>query len=503
MTADYDVLILGAGISGIGMACHLARECPEKRVAILERRNAIGGTWDLFRYPGIRSDSDMFSFGYAFRPWHDYKVLADGPSIRQYIADTAREYGVDRYIRFGVKVEAASWSTEQRRWTVIARQQDTGEALTFTCQYLVPCTGYYNHDHGYLPHFAGQERFNGLRIHPQHWPEDLDYHGKRVVVIGSGATAVTLVPAMAGKATHVTMLQRSPGYIFSVPAYDKISATLDRVLPTRWVYRLARWRNIRMQRLIYKAARRWPRRIRSWLLAHVEKQVGTGVDMRHFTPGYNPWDERLCAVPDGDLFTVIREGKASVVTDHIETLTEDGILLKSGKVLKADIIVTATGLQLQSLGGMTLRVNGRQLGPGDLMTYKGVLLQDVPNLAYLFGYTNAPWTLKIDMAASYVCRLLKHMDAGDFDMVTAHAPSDEMLDESILGSLQSGYVQRGQGVLPRQGRGLPWRVLHNLEADRKMLLKQAIADPALEFKRAGSRAAPSSARMADPRALSV
>ncbi|PCE32431.1 flavin-containing monooxygenase [Burkholderia ubonensis] len=503
MKTDYDVLIIGAGISGIGMACHLARACPDKRVAILERRNAIGGTWDLFRYPGIRSDSDMFSFGYAFRPWHDYKVLADGPSIRQYIADTAREHGVDRFIHFGVKIDDARWSTEQRRWTVSARHEDSGDTSTFTCNYLVPCTGYYNHDRGYLPHFPGQERFTGLRIHPQHWPEELDYRGKRVVVIGSGATAVTLVPAMAGRAAHVTMLQRSPSYIFSVPAYDKISAVLDRVLPTRWVYGMARWRNIRLQRFIYKAAKRWPRRIRSWLLAHVEKQVGDGVDMRHFTPGYNPWDERLCAVPDGDLFKVIRAGKASVVTDHIETFTENGILLKSGKVLHADIIVTATGLQLQSLGGMKLHVDGRQLDISALMTYKGVLLQDVPNFAYLFGYTNAPWTLKVDMAATYVCRLMKHMDAEGFDMVTAHAPSGEMLDESILGSLQSGYVQRGQGVLPRQGQALPWRVLHNLEADREMLLKETIADPVLEFRRPGSGVPASPARRADKRTVSA
>ncbi|MBU9375909.1 NAD(P)/FAD-dependent oxidoreductase [Burkholderia multivorans] len=488
MKTDFDVLIIGAGISGIGMACHLARECPDKRVGILERRHAIGGTWDLFRYPGIRSDSDMFSFGYQFRPWHEYKVLADGPSIRQYVADTAREHGVDRLIRFGVRIDGASWSTERCRWTVSARQEDTGEALTFTCAYLIPCTGYYNHDQGYLPDFPGQERFKGLRVHPQHWPEELDYRGKRVVVIGSGATAVTLVPAMAGRAAHVTMLQRSPSYIFSVPAYDKISAALDRVLPTRWVYGLARWRNIRLQRLIYKAAKRWPRPVRAWLLSHVEKRVGGGVDMRHFTPKYNPWDERLCAVPDGDLFKVLREGKASVVTDHIETFTESGILLKSGKTLEADIIVTATGLQLQSLGGMSLHVDGRHVEVGKTMTYKGVLMQDVPNFAYLFGYTNAPWTLKIDMAANYVCRLLKHMDAEGFQTVTAHAPGGEMLDESILGSLQSGYVQRGQDVLPRQGRALPWRVLHSLEADRDMLLKDGIVDSALVFRRAASGA---------------
>jgi monooxygenase len=496
---DYDVLIIGAGLSGIGMACHLARACPGKRVGILERRSAIGGTWDLFRYPGIRSDSDMFSFGYKFRPWHEYKVLADGPSIRKYIADTAREYGVDRQIHYGVKTEGASWSSEQRRWTVHARQEDSGETTTFTCNYLIPCTGYYNHDKGYLPPFPGQERFKGLRIHPQFWPEDLDYSGKRVVIIGSGATAVTLVPAMAGKAAHVTMLQRSPGYIFSVPAYDKISAVLNHVLPARWVYEFARWRNIRLQRLIYKAAKRWPRQVRSRLLSHVEKQVGNGVDMRHFTPRYNPWEERLCAVPDGDLFTALRNGKAHVVTDHIETFIENGIVLKSGKVLEADIVITATGLELQSLGGMSLEVDGGPLRTCELMTYKGVLLQNVPNLAYLFGYTNAPWTLKIDMAASYVCRLMNYMDAQGFDTVTAHATADEMLDESILGSLQSGYVQRGQSVLPRQGRALPWRVLHSLEADREMLLKDGIADAALEFKRPDTGAGASLSQLAERR----
>ncbi|MGU7778914.1 flavin-containing monooxygenase [Burkholderia sp. PU8-34] len=503
MNADYDVLIIGAGISGIGIACHLARECPGKRVGILERRNAIGGTWDLFRYPGIRSDSDMFSFGYRFRPWHDYKVLADGPSIRRYIADTAREHGVDRLIHFGVRIDDASWSTEQRRWTVSARHEGTGQTSTFTCKTLVPCTGYYNHDQGFLPDFPGQARFKGLRIHPQHWPDDLDYRGKRVVVIGSGATAVTLVPAMADKAAHVTMLQRSPSYIFSVPAYDKLSAALDRVLPTRWVYGIARWRNIRLQRFLYKAAKRWPRRIRSWLLSHVEKQLGGGVDMRHFTPNYNPWDERLCAVPDGDLFKVLRDGRASVVTDHIDTFTENGILLKSGQTLEADVIVTATGLQLQSLGGMNVHVDGRRIEVSNVMTYKGVLVQDVPNFAYLFGYTNAPWTLKVDMAAAYVCRLLKHMDEEGLDMVTARAPNDEMLDESILGSLQSGYVQRGQSVLPRQGRALPWRVLHSLEADREMLLKDAIADPALEFRRAVTGADASIARLANRQAASA
>lgn len=494
MKTDYDVLIIGAGLSGIGMACHLAEACPDKRVGILERRSVIGGTWDLFRYPGIRSDSDMFSFGYRFRPWHELKVLADGQSIRRYIVETAREYGVDKWIRFGMKILRAAWSSEQQCWTVTAQQEGSHETSTVTTRFLVPCTGYYNYDQGYLPDFPGYERFNGTLIHPQHWPESFDCRGKRVVVIGSGATAVTLVPNLAGTAAHVTMLQRSPSYIFSVPAFDKVSAVLQKVLPARWVYGLARWRNIRLQRLIYKASKRWPQRVRAWLLSHVEQQLGSGAAMHHFTPRYSPWDERLCAVPDGDLFKVIREGKASVVTDHIETFTETGIRLKSGKTLDADIIITATGLQLQSLGGMEVQVDGQPRSAGSLMTYKGVLMQDVPNIANLFGYTNAPWTLKVDLAAGYICRLLKHMDSHGYEVVTPRAPAGEMLDESVMDSLQSGYVKRGQSGLPRQGRGLPWRVLHSFEADSKMLGKQPIDDPALEFVRAAEAVKPTRRR---------
>jgi cation diffusion facilitator CzcD-associated flavoprotein CzcO len=485
MTSDFDVLIIGAGLSGIGMACHLSKACPTKRVAILERRQAIGGTWDLFRYPGIRSDSDMITFGYSFRPWDQHKVLADGSSIRRYIADTAREHGVDRLIRFGTKINGANWSSEQRCWTVDAVDEATGEKLTFTTKQLVSCTGYYNHDQGYLPRFPGEDKFKGLRIHPQQWPDDLDYRGKRVVVIGSGATAVTLIPAMADKAAHVTMLQRSPSYVMTVPGYDKVAAALGLVLPARWVYGMARWRNLRLQQLIYKAAKRWPNPVRSWLLNHVRKQVGGNVDMQHFTPKYNPWDERLCAVPDGDLFKVIREGKASVVTDRINTFTEQGILLQSGRLLEADIIITATGLQLQSLGGMRLSIDGEKVEPSKLMTYKSVLLQDVPNFAYLFGYTNAPWTLKVEMSASYLCRLWRHMDATGCDVMTARAPAGEMLAESVLGSLQSGYVRRGEAILPRQGRSLPWRVLNNLKADRTMLLNDPVTDAALELSAPG------------------
>jgi monooxygenase len=428
----------------------------------------------------------MFTFGYSFRPWNELKVLADGESIRRYVTDTARECGVDKNIHFGIKTTHASWSSEHKRWTVTAVDEESGEVRTFTCNYLVSCTGYYNHDAGYLPSFPGVERFKGQCIHPQQWPEELDYRGKRVIVIGSGATAVTLIPAMAGDTAHITMLQRSPSYVFSVPAYDKISAVLQRLLPDRWVYAMARRRNLFLQRLIYKLSKRWPDQVRSFLLASVKKHVGQDFDMGHFSPRYKPWDERLCAVPDGDLFKAIRDGKASIVTDHIDTFTENGIRLKSGKELQADIIVTATGLQLQSLGGMELRVDGKALAVNELMTYKGVLLQDVPNMAWLFGYVNAPWTVKVDMAASYVCRLLNYMDRVGADAVTARAPDGEMQDETIMAALQSGYTRRGEAMLPRQGRGLPWRVLHDPKKDRTMLLKDPVADSALEFFGAGS-----------------
>ena len=481
MSQNFDVLIIGAGLSGIGAACHLAIECPGKRVAILERRNAIGGTWDLFRYPGIRSDSDMFSFGFKFRPWNELKVLADGPAIRQYVGDTARQYGIDKQIQFGLKTIAADWSSEQRCWTVTALHEASGETRTYRANFLIGATGYYNYDKGFLPAFPGEERFKGRRIHPQHWPEHLDYRGKRVVVIGSGATAVTLVPAMAADAGHVTMLQRSPSYIFSVPGFDKMSAVLRHVLPEKWVYALARKRNIVLQRWIYLAARRWPEQVRKFLLAGVRKQLDNKADMRHFTPSYMPWDERLCAVPDADLFKALNSGKASVVTDHIETFTETGIQLKSGQVLEADIIITATGLQIQVLGGTELRVDQQPRAVSAAMTYKGVLMQDIPNMAWIVGYTNAPWTLKADIASHYICRLLQHMDANKLAVATPHTSESSLENETIFGSLGSGYVRRASHLLPRQGRDLPWRVLHHYERDSEMLLNQPIDDGVLQF----------------------
>jgi monooxygenase len=477
----FDVLIIGAGLSGIGTACQVSAEHPNKTIAVLERRERLGGTWDLFRYPGVRSDSDMYSFGYKFRPWQELKVLADGASIREYIADTAAEYGIDEKIHYGLKIVNANWSTPESRWTVTALHEATGETRTYTCGYLVSCTGYYNYDAGYLPAFPGADQFKGRCIHPQHWPEGLDYTGKKVVVIGSGATAVTLVPTMAGDAEHVTMLQRSPSYIFSVPALDKISQVLGRFLPDQWVYKLARKRNIAIQRYLYLACKRWPRQMRRFLLWQVQRQVGPSVDMSHFTPKYMPWDERLCAVPNGDLFTVLASGEASIVTDQIETFTETGILLKSGREVEADIIVTATGLDIQMLGGMELSVDGEARQLHDQMTYKGVLVENIPNLAWVFGYTNAPWTLKSDIAGAYLCRLFKHMDDNGHTVATPRDGDDSAMDIGMLDQLQSGYVQRAKNTLPRQGSKHPWKVLMHYRKDSTMLLHDPVGDSMLQF----------------------
>lgn len=488
MSECFDILIIGAGLSGIGTACQLAAAHPAKRIGILERRQSIGGTWDLFRYPGIRSDSDMCSFGYQFRPWNELKVLADGSAIRDYIVQTAREYRVEEKIQFGFKTTDANWSSRERCWNVNGVHEVSGESRSYQTRFLISCTGYYNHDAGFLPKFPGVENFKGQCIHPQHWPENLDYAGKKVVVIGSGATAVTLVPAMAPTAGHVTMLQRSPSYIFSVPAYDKITSVLQKILPSRWAFGLARKRNILVQRWLYQACKRRPAMMRDWLLSQVRKHVGPDVDMRHFTPQYMPWDERLCAVPNADLFHALRDGTASMATDEIDRFTETGIRLKSGMELEADIVVTATGLELQMLGGIELRVDGQVRRFNEQMTYKGVLIQNLPNLAWIFGYTNAPWTLKSDLSARYLARLLRHMDERGLEVALPHDANDCALDDGMLDSLKSGYVQRRKNLLPRQGRTQPWQVRMHYPSDRRVLLKDPIEDGLLRFEPVASNA---------------
>lgn len=476
-----DVLIIGAGVSGIGAACHLIRECPNKTFAILERRQEIGGTWDLFRYPGIRSDSDMYTFGFDFRPWHDTKVLADGTSIRKYVRDTAAEHDVTSRIRFGLRVVGASWSTEQDLWTVTAVREDTGMVTQFTASFLIAATGYYDYDGGHRPTFPGEDRFAGPVVHPQQWPDDLSYAGKKVVVIGSGATAVTLVPAMAADAGHVTMLQRSPTYIISLPARDAISVFLQRFLSSSTVYKLGRIRNVALQRAIYALAKAYPRFVRNLVVKLAARELGGTTELRHFTPKYDPWDQRLCVVPDGDLFQTIRDGKVSIVTDEVETFTETGIRLRSGAELDADVIITATGLTLQLLGGATLDVDGEPVPVNQLLTYKAVLLENLPNAALVFGYINASWTLKADLAARYVCRLLNHMDAHGHTRVVASARPADRAADSILNALNAGYVRRGNDKLPRQGTNGPWKVRNHYLRDAASLRYGPIDDGVLRF----------------------
>lgn len=487
MQQIYDVLIIGAGVSGIGMASRLAMHCPEKSVAILERRSRIGGTWDLFRYPGIRSDSDMYTFGFNFRPWSSFKTLADGPSIRSYLAETADEYGIQNKIHYNLKSESAEWDSAAQCWTIHTTNEETGNTKIYHGRFLVAATGYYNYDAGYRPDFPGEEQYQGQVVHPQHWPEDLDYKGKKVVVIGSGATAITLVPSMAQDAAHVTMLQRSPTYIATIPAVDKVSAWLSRVLPKSLNYTLARRRNVFLWRSMYRLSRRFPNATKNLLLKLARKQVGEGYQEQDFTPRYAPWDQRLCAAPDGDFFATLKSGKASIVTDTIKSFSKTGVVLNSGKELEADIIITATGLNVQMLGGMQIRVDGEAQDLSQKMMYKGALIEDVPNMAWVIGYVNLSWTMKADLTSEYVCRLIRHMDQHDIGVARPIDHGSNRCDSSILDALESGYVQRADHTLPRQGRSAPWEVKHVYEEDRRVMLGDNIDDDVLTFEPRGSR----------------
>ena len=481
MEKQVDILIIGAGISGIGLGVHLSKNCPQRQFEILERRDSFGGTWDLFRYPGIRSDSDMSTFGYNFKPWGKEKVLASGAEIKSYLKDVISENQLKDKIHFGHRVLSANYDSTQKKWLVEIEDQNK-KKQTWAANFVMGCTGYYNYDQGYAPKFPQQEDFKGQLIHPQHWPENLDYTGKKVVIIGSGATAITLVPSLVkGGAGHVTMLQRSPTYIATVPSIDIIYEKARKFISEEKVYDFTRARNIAMQRAIYALAQKYPKVLRRILLKGVELQLKGKVDMKHFTPNYNPWEQRLCVVPDGDLFKALRNGQASVETDQIEKFTANGVQLKSGKHLEADIVVSATGLQVQILGGVKGSVDGQPMNTSKHMLYQGVMVSDVPNMAMIIGYINASWTLKVDIAAEYICRLVNHMDKNGYDEVIAPSDQAEFLQDTVMGGLTAGYIARAADVMPKQGRHAPWKVTNNYLADRKDLKEAKFNDGILQF----------------------
>ncbi len=478
-----DVLIVGAGLSGIGAAWHLQTLCPQHSYAIVEARDAIGGTWDLFRYPGIRSDSDMYTLGYHFKPWTHAKAIADGASIRHYVNETARENGIDRKIRFRHAVKAASWSTQDARWTVQMEQGDDATPVQISCNFLYMCAGYYRYDKGYTPDFPGIETFGGQVVHPQQWTEDIDYRGKRVVIVGSGATAVTLLPELAKKASHVTLLQRSPTYVVAQPAEDALALTMRRHLPESWAYAITRWKRLLWGMVVFRMCRKDPARMKRLLRGGVRQALGPDYDVeKHFTPRYNPWEQRLCLVPDGDMFRAIRSGAASVVTDHIVHFNPAGIALKSGAQLDADLVVTATGLNLQSFGGLQLTVDARRIAPGKTMAYKGFMFSDLPNFASCFGYTNASWTLKADLTSQYLCRLLQFMRRRGFTHCMPRN-DDPTLTEEPWVDFSSGYFQRALDMLPKQGSRLPWKLHQNYIRDIWLLRRAKLDDGVLQFAR--------------------
>ena len=499
--AEYhDVLIVGAGISGIGAAYYLQRDHPRRSYAILEARGGLGGTWDLFRYPGIRSDSDLQTFGYEFKPWRDDDAIAAGGKILDYLRETAAEYGIDRHIRFRTKAVSASWSPRQARWTVRTEDTESGEQRTLTCSWLFCAAGYYRYDEGFTPRFEGRERFQGSIIHPQHWPENFDYSGQRIIVIGSGATAVTLVPALAERAAHVVMLQRTPSYILPVPSKDKLAIRLRSLLGERRGFAAARRKNIMRQQAIWRFCRRFPGAARRIIRHYNAKMLPAGYPVdEHFNPPYSPWDQRLCAVPNGDLFRAIRKGTASVVTDRIETVTEKGVRLASGRELTADVIVTATGLTVQAMGAMTLDVDGHAVRFADAVAYKGMMLSGVPNFAYAIGYTNSSWTLKVGLLCEHFCRLLAHMDAHGYDTARPVVANQDMRLRPFL-DFGAGYIKRAIDQLPRQGDQAPWLTSLNYAGDVKLLRKLPVEDAqlVLSSRAADCGEAESAAAAADP-----
>jgi len=482
---DFDVLIVGAGLSGIGAAAHLTMQCPNKSFVILEQRHDVGGTWDLFRYPGIRSDSDMHTLGYRFKPWLHEKTIADGPAIWDYVHETVDEHGIGPKIRFRNRVLSADWSTETARWTIKARHEDSGVETHYTANFLFMCAGYYDYDKGYRPDFPGEENFQGQIIHPQHWPENLDYSGKKVIVIGSGATAVTIVPVMAETAAKVYMLQRTPTWMVSRPARDWFANNLRKILPSQLAYDITRWRNILMQRLVYNHARKKPEKTGQKLLEMAKKELPAGTNLeRDFTPPYNPWEQRLCLIPDGDMYKAITKGSAEIVTDHIDHFTPTGIKLKSGRELEGDIIVTATGLNLVTLGKTQISVDGKATTSADHFNYKGVMFSDIPNMASVFGYVNASWTLKTDIVADYVCRLLKTMDAKGADIANPALGETDMPRLPFVSDFSSGYFARSFQNLPINGDRHPWRVLQDYKAEKKILTQEPIDDGVMVFSKA-------------------
>jgi len=480
-----DVLIVGAGISGICTAYYLQTQCPQKKFVLLESRAALGGTWDLFRYPGIRSDSDLYTFGYSFRPWRETQVIAEGALILKYLRETAEEFGIDRQIRFNHRVQRASWSSADACWTVevVRGSGPDQEVVCYTCNFLCMCTGYYDYAQGYTPSWPGVEQFTGQLVHPQHWPEDLDYTGKRVVVIGSGATAVTLIPAIAEQAEHVTMLQRSPTYIVARPSKADRNKGIGRMLPDKLAYQFTRWWSILFGIYFYRLTRRKPETAKQYLLRMVRQQLGAEYDIEtHFTPTYNPWDQRLCLAPDGDFFATIRSGKASIVTDQIETFTETGIKLRSGEELDADIIVTATGLVMKVMSGVQLVVDDAPVDLAQTFIYKGAMYRDIPNLASAFGYVNASWTLKCELIAQHICRLLNYMDRHAYTQCTPRLADQDIDAEPMMG-LTSGYMQRARDIIPRQGTRSPWKMHQNYLSDLVGLRFRSVHDKTMEFTR--------------------